>query len=53
MVKSGAVEIIFNSHKPFQSYLLLARPKPPFWLKWLGQLAGSSERARGIWKYFI
>jgi hypothetical protein len=24
MVKSGAIEIIFKSHKPFQSYLLKA-----------------------------
>ena len=30
MVKSGAIEIIFKSHKLFQSYLLTGQAQPAF-----------------------
>ena len=41
MVKRGAIEIIFKSHEPFQSYLLSGQANSAnFW-----QLAGNIERA--------
>ena len=40
MVKSGAIEIIFKSHEPFQSYLLTGLAKR---LVSPGQLAGNVE----------
>ena len=48
MMKICAIEIIFKSYEPFQSYQLTTWPNQPFWLNWLGQLAGNSERAHGI-----
>ena len=47
MVKIYAIEIIFKSQEPFQSYQL-AQPIQPERLVRPGQLAGNSERARGI-----
>ena len=51
MMKISAIEIIFKSHEPFQTYLLTgqARLIQPKRLVKPGQLAGNSE-TRGIWK---
>ena len=46
MVKIYAIEIILKFDEPFQSY----QPIQPEWLVRPGQLAGNSERARGILK---
>ena len=44
------LKLFSNPTSPFRVTSQLARPNLPFWLNWLGQLAGNSERARGIWK---
>ena len=43
MVKTYAIEIIFKSHEPFQSYQLTGLANS-------ARKAGNSERACGIWK---
>jgi hypothetical protein len=48
MVKSGAIEIIFKSHEPFQIYLLTGQALPAFLAESAWPVKGNSERARGI-----